>query len=130
MEFGVVLFDAFTLFQRASCRADAEPKIPQSPGKLGDQRPGFLLRPITSEQKQNVQIGVREKHLPPVTAEREQAKSLCFVAVNAQNFAENLPDVSVRQFAECFQRFPRARASFKLLPDALAFSVGLWPEHG
>ena len=130
MKFGVVFFDALRLFKRASCRADAETQIPQRPRKLGDQRPEFLLGALAPKQKKNVEVGIGEKHAPPVAAERQQAKSLWFAILHAQNFAENLPDMMVRQFADRVQRVSRTRAGFKLLPDFLPFRVGLRAEHG
>ena len=50
--------------------------------------------------------------------------------MDAQDFAEDLLEVVVREFAQRAQRFSRTGTRLKLLTDALPFGLGLRAEHG
>src|SRR5579863_4029783 len=98
------------LIQSAPSRAHAKAQVPERARKFGDQRPEILLGFFVSEKKQQVQVRVREQHLPPVTSQRQQAQSLSGNVAHLQQSSKHFLDRVVRQLTQLPQRLAGARA--------------------
>src|SRR6266436_7132323 len=128
MKLRIVFFNAFALVNRASRRTHAKSQIPHRPRKLRNQRAKFFFSFFVGKKKQNVQIGKRKQHSPPVSSERQQTQSFLRRVVQPQCVLEYLLQAAIRQFAQRQQRRLRARPVFKVLADARSFVLALCSE--
>src|SRR5262249_38752363 len=81
-------------------------------------------------QKKDVQVRIGEQQPAAIAAQSEQAESIGRRVMDAEDFAENLPNVGIRELTKGVDGFACADTRFELLADALPFVVGLRAEDG
>src|SRR5262245_43374629 len=103
MKLRVVFFNPFTLVNRPARRTYAKAQIPHRPRKLRNQRAKLFFDFVIRKEKKDIQVGVREKHLPAVTAERQQSESFRFGVVQSLRVLEHLLKAAVGELAQSEQ---------------------------
>src|SRR5271169_654381 len=113
MKFRVVLLDAAAFLHRAAGGAHPETQVPKGAGEFSDQRAKVGFRLLSAEKKQEVKVGIGEKHFTTVSTQRQQTESLPGCIAHPQKLREDLLDGIVGKFTQLPQRVLRARAVVK-----------------
>src|SRR5579859_7238627 len=113
MKLGVGFLDVAAFLQRAARGADAKPEVPESARKFRDERAELLLGFFVAEEKEQVQVRIREKHFTAVAAEGQQGHALPGTATHTQQFPENFFDRAVGQLTQLPKRLAGAGSVLK-----------------